>query len=244
MFDAAYPVREDASEIADPASPSTATAPQLKTNRIQQNVLAHSERRLLNWLCARMPAWVTPDKLTVLGVIGAICTFAGYAASNLSADWLWLAIAGYVIQWFGDSMDGSLARFRRIERPNFGYFVDHSCDAVATVLILGGLGLSPYVQVEIAMLAMIGYLLLSIHAFLAARVMGELRLSYMGGGPTELRLVLIALTCAMLWFGHGPGWFGTVSGLDLFVGGVAIILIVLFVIQSVIAGRVLIRGGT
>lgn len=211
--------------------------------RIQQNLLALQERRLLDWLCARMPAWVTPDLLTTIGVFGAAMIFAGYLASNLDPLWLLLSVAGYLVHWFGDSMDGSIARFRRIERPNFGYFVDHSCDAVATVLILGGLGLSPYVQIEVAMLAMIGYLLLSIHAFLAARVMGELRLSYMGGGPTELRIVLIALTAAMMWFGHGPGWFGTVSGLDLFVGGVAVILIVLFAIQSVIAGRILIRTG-
>lgn len=211
--------------------------------RIQQNLLAIQERRLLDWLCARMPAWITPDLLTGIGMVGAVMILAGYLASNLHPLWLLLAVAGYFVHWFGDSMDGSLARFRRIERPNFGYFLDHSCDAVATVMILGGLGLSPFVQVEIAMLAMIGYLLLSIHAFLAARVMGELRLSYMGGGPTELRLVLIALTLAMLWFGDGPGWFNTVSGLDLFVGSVGVLLIVLFAIQSVQAGRVLITRG-
>lgn len=222
---------------------ASAKQPAKPVRRIQQNLLAYHERRLLDWLCARMPAWVTPDLLTGFGVFGALLIFAGYVASHAGPAWLLLSVAGYFVHWFGDSMDGSLARHRRIERPNFGYFVDHSCDAVATVLILGGLGLSPYVQVEVAMLAMIGYLLLSIHAFLAARVMGELRLSYMGGGPTELRIVLIALTIAMMGFGHGPGWFGTISGLDLFVGGVAVILIVLFVIQSIIAGRVLLRSG-
>src|SRR5437868_426000 len=92
--------------------------------RIQQNVLASAERRLLNWMCARMPSWVTPDRLTALGMLGAILVFAGYAASNWLHAWLWLAIFGYGIQWFGDSMDGSLARYRHIERPRFGYFLD------------------------------------------------------------------------------------------------------------------------
>jgi phosphatidylglycerophosphate synthase len=211
--------------------------------RIQQNLLAIQERRLLDWLCARMPGWVTPDQLTGIGMVGAAMILAGYMASNVAPGWLLLSIAGYFVHWFGDSMDGSLARFRRIERPNFGYFLDHSCDAMATVMILGGLGLSPYIQIETALLAMIGYLLLSIHAFLAARVMGELRLSYLGGGPTELRLLLIGITLAMLGFGTGPGWFGAVSGLDIFVGACAFVLFVLFMVQSMAAGRILMQRG-
>src|SRR3546814_4232150 len=90
--------------------------------RIQENVLASSERRLLTWLCAHMPAWVTPDVLTATGMVGALAIFVGYAASGLSPAWLGVALIGYVIQWFGDSMDGSLARYRRIERPSYGYF--------------------------------------------------------------------------------------------------------------------------
>jgi phosphatidylglycerophosphate synthase len=211
--------------------------------RIQQNLLAIQERRLLTWLCARMPGWVTPDLLTASGMVGAGMILAGYIASNWGREWLLLSVAGYFVHWFGDSMDGSLARFRQIERPNFGYFVDHSCDALATVMILGGIGLSPFVQAEAAMIALTGYLLLSIHAFLAARVMGELRLSYMGGGPTELRLLLIALTAIMYVNGGGPHLIGSVTGLDLFIGTVGILLIVLFVIQSMTAGRVLIRQG-
>src|SRR3546814_2933639 len=112
--------------------------------RIQENVLAKSERRLLQWLCKRMPPWVTPDILTATGLVGAALTFTGYSASNLSAEWLWLAIAGYLVQWFGDSMDGSLARFRQIERPSYGYFIDHSCAGLPTALIVWGMGLSTY----------------------------------------------------------------------------------------------------
>jgi phosphatidylglycerophosphate synthase len=205
--------------------------------RIQHNILAKSERLLLTWLCARMPPWVTPDKLTVLGMVGAIATFAGYAASGIASSWLWLAIAGYWVQWFGDSMDGSLARFRKVERPAYGYFIDHSCDGLATLLILAGIGVSPYVRLDVALVALAGYLLLSIHAYLAAKVCGEFRLSYLSAGPTELRLMLILLTLAMLFLGPAAGLFGLVSGFDLFVGIVGVVLIILFVGQTVVMGR-------
>ena len=209
--------------------------------RIQENLLARAERRLLNWICARMPAWVSPDLLTFVGMAGAFMVFAGYLASNLGDEWLALAIAGYVVQWFGDSTDGSLARFRKIERPRYGYFLDHSCDGLATTLVVVGIGLSPYVTLEFALVALAGYLLLSIHAFLSVRVLGELKLSYAYAGPTELRFVLIALTLAMVWFGTGPGYFGRINGFDLFVGGVGCLLIAMFAVQTAVTARRLAR---
>ena len=206
-------------------------------DRIQQNFLARSERQLLTWLCAHMPRQVTPDLLTLLGLIGALMTFIGYTASNVGASWLLLAILGYVIQWFGDSMDGSLARYRRIERPSYGYFIDHSSDGLVTLLILAGIGLSPYVTMDVALVALAGYLLLSIHAYLSARVLGEFKLSYLSAGPTELRLMLIALTVMMMVLGDKPGLFGRWSGFDIFVGTVGVILIILFVGQTLVTGR-------
>lgn len=217
---------------------SQATHTPAPIDRIQENVLARSERRLLNWICARMPAWVAPDMLTGIGMVGAFMVFGGYLASNAGENWLWLSIAGYVVQWFGDSTDGSLARFRKIERPRYGYFLDHSCDGLATSMLVAGIGLSPYVTLEIALVALVGYLLLAIHAFLSVRVLGELKLTYLNAGPTELRFMLIALTLAMMWFGHeGEGWFGAVSGFDLFTGTVGAILIVLFVLQTAVTAR-------
>lgn len=216
--------------------------PPAPVNRIQKNLLAGPERRLLNWLCGIMPRCVTPDLLTSLGVFGGFATFVGYAASGLSTAWLWVAIVGYVLQWFGDSMDGSLARFRRIERPSYGYFIDHSCDGIVTLLILGGMGLSPYVRVDVAMFTVVGYLLLSIHAYLAARVMGEFKLSYGIAGPTELRFVLIGLTIAMMV--TDPVQAPAISGFDIFVGAVGAIFIVLFVSQTLIAGRKLAKSET
>jgi phosphatidylglycerophosphate synthase len=206
-------------------------------SRIQQNVLASSERRLLTWLCSRMPSWVTPDILTALGMVGALAIFVGYAASLFSVEWLWIALAGYVLQWFGDSMDGSLARYRHIERPSYGYFIDHSCDGLANFLILAGMGISPFVRLDVALVALVAYLLLSIHAFLSARVLGELKLSYLAAGPTELRLMLIILTLMMMALGSKPGLFGAISGFDVFVGTVAFILILLFIAQTLITGK-------
>ncbi len=206
--------------------------------RIQQNILALSERRLLNWLCSRMPAWVKPDGLTTLGVLGAFAIFAGYAASSFHTGWLWLAIGGYVLQWFGDSMDGSLARYRKIERPTFGYFIDHSCDGLTTLLILAGMGLSPFVRLDVALVALAGYLLLSVHAFLSVHVIGEMKLSYLNAGPTELRFLLIGMTFAMMATGPRPGGlFGPISGFDVLVGAIAGLLILLFIIQTLVTAR-------
>jgi phosphatidylglycerophosphate synthase len=205
--------------------------------RIQQNWLAAGERRVLDWLCAHMPASMTPDKLTVIGMAGAVMIFAGYVASNLAPEWLLLSIAGYGVQWFGDSLDGSLARYRRIERPSYGYFIDHSCDGLANLLIVAGIGLSPFVTMDVAMIALAGYLLMSIHAFLSARVVGELRLSYLSAGPTELRLVLIGMTVMMMVLGSGRGMFGEWSGFDIVVGTIGGALILLFVFQTLVTGR-------
>lgn len=129
-------------------------------------------------------------------------------------------------------MDGSLARHRAIERPSYGYFIDHSCDGLSTLLMLAGIGASPFVTMDVALLALAGYFLLSIHAFLSARVLGELKLSYLSAGPTELRLLLIALTVMMMILGDGPGWFGRWSGFDIFVSIVAALLIILFIGQT------------
>ncbi|MXO74446.1 CDP-alcohol phosphatidyltransferase family protein [Altererythrobacter aerius] len=213
------------------------TVPLQTPRRIQRNVLAVGEKRLLAWLCARLPASVTPDGLTALAMLAALAIGAGYALSTLHPAWLILAVAGYPIHWFGDSLDGTIARYRHIERPRFGYFIDHSCDGFAALLILGGLGISPYLQVEIALFAVVAYLLLAVHTFLLAKVAGEFPLSHMGAGPTELRLILIALTVTMGVLGPD---FGRIAGFNLFdivFGALATLLIGIFIVQTVRVGR-------
>lgn len=212
-------------------------APDAPIQRIQENLVARTERRVLNRLCAILPRWITPDILTAIGMFGAFMVFAGYLSSNVDEDWLWLSIGGYVVHWFGDSLDGSLARFRRIERPRYGYFLDHSCDGFATMLVVVGIGLSSYVELTVALVALVGYLLMSIHAFLSVKVVGELRLSYLNAGPTELRLVLIGLTLAMLIAGPENPIIWHLNGFDLFVGGAGLLLIGLFVLQTATTAR-------
>lgn len=211
--------------------------------RIQENMLAVQERRLLNWICPRLPGWVTPDKLTLLALIGAVTIFAGYVGSITSRHWLWLSVAGYVLHWFGDSLDGSLARFRSIERPRYGYFVDHSADVLGALLILIGLGISPYIRLDVALVALVGYYMLAAHSFLSARVAGELKLTYIAAGPTELRLILIGLTVSMYAIGYNEPQFEGLGAFDLFVGAVGAVLVVVFLFQTAMMARRLARQG-
>lgn len=212
--------------------------------RIQQNVLARQERLLLNHFCARLPNWVTPDKLTSLGFFGAVMVAAGYILSWHAPLWLALSVVGYFVNWFGDSLDGSLARWRRIERPAYGYFLDHSVDGLAIFLMVGGLGLTPYMRFDVALICVVCYLLLAIHTFLAAKVLGEFRLSYMAGGPTELRIMLIIMTMLMPVIGARDIGGVNMSAFDIFAMGVAAILLALFLIQSFVTARLLrTRGG-
>jgi archaetidylinositol phosphate synthase len=205
--------------------------------RIQENFLAKHERRLLNWLCARLPDWLTPDRLTATGFGGSMISVAGYIMSNQDRNWLWLAVAGYFINWFGDSLDGSVARFRKIERPSFGYFIDHSTDALATSFLLASIGLSPYARLDVLLIGLVCYLLLSIHAFLAAKVIDEFRLSYVGAGPTELRLLLIAMTITMYWLGPKASPWLNLSVFDVFIAGFSVILLSLFIKQTLQTAR-------
>ena len=216
--------------------------------RIQENITARAERRVLNWLCARLPLWLTPDRLTAIGFAGAVLVAIGFAMSNFGREWLMLAIAGFAINWFGDSLDGSIARYRKIERPNYGYFIDHSLDALANTLLVLGMGLSPYLRVDVALFGLVGYLLLSVHTFISARIFGVFQLSYLGGGPTEMRLALMAMTAAM--YLAGPDQFvpwpvGRLpfTPFDLFVGGLGTMLTGIFVFQTIRTGMVLFRKG-
>src|SRR5574339_892610 len=111
--------------------------------RVNDILLGPLERPTLKWLAAHMPAWVTPDICTIIGVLGAILTSLSYVLTVLDNNFLWLASLGFVINWFGDSLDGTLARHRRIERPIYGFFLDHTIDAVSGTMIFLGLGITP-----------------------------------------------------------------------------------------------------
>ena len=170
-------------------------------------LLADPERRLLRAAAARLPAVVTPDHLTGLGVLGALGVGAAYALSGVSAVWLWVASACFVVQWLGDSLDGTLARVRGTERPRYGYYLDHVVDAFSTAVIGVGVGLSPYVNPCVALGVVIVYLALSINVYLESNVFGVFRLAYGRLGPTEVRIILIAANAALVLIAPGPNLY-------------------------------------
>lgn len=198
--------------------------------RVNDILLGPLERPALRWLAAHMPPWITPDICTAIGVGGALITFAGYVLSNLHPGFLWLASLGFIINWFGDSLDGTLARYRRIERPMYGYFVDHTTDAISQVIIAMGLGLTPYVSFDMACLLVIAYLMLSVMVYLRTYVVGEFKISYGGLGPTESRVIAVLLNTGMYFFGmqYLTLYQITFSPYDVLVAALAVLLFSFF----------------
>jgi phosphatidylglycerophosphate synthase len=168
--------------------------------RTSEFLLAPFERRVLPRLAAGLPQWVMPDHLTILGLLASTGVAAAYLLSNRNPAWLWGASAALVVNWFGDSLDGTLARYRKIERPRYGYYLDHLTDAYSTLAVGLGLGLSPYMLLSVGLSISIVYLVLSINVYLETHAFGEFSFGYGRFGPTEARLVLIFLnTMALLW---------------------------------------------
>src|SRR3954449_13476743 len=195
-------------------------------------LLARPEGRVLEWIARRLPAWVMPDHLTALGVLAAIGIAAAYALSNQDPIWLWAASGLLVVHWLGDSLDGTLARVRRSERPRYGYYLDHLVDAIATALIGIGLGLSPYMLLATGLVIVIAYLVLSINTYLETYAFGVFTLGYGRIGPTEARLLLVVVnTLIALGVGLGFNVHGLgVTVLDLIgLGAAALALIALIV---------------
>jgi archaetidylinositol phosphate synthase len=180
--------------------------------RSKQFLLARVEGRALESIARRLPAWITPDAMTALGVLAAVGIAGAYLLSNGDKAWLWAASALLVVHWLGDSLDGTLARVRKIERPKYGYYLDHLVDAIATAIIGLGLGLSPWMLLSVGLVIVIAYLVLSINTYLETYAFGVFTLGYGRIGPTEVRLVLIALN-TLIALGVGLGF--EVAGLGL-----------------------------
>jgi archaetidylinositol phosphate synthase len=172
-----------------------------KHQRVNDILLGPLERPVLRWLAEHMPAWITPDICTAIGMFGAFWIMVSYALSAVDKNFLWLASFGFIINWFGDSLDGTLARYRHIERPQFGFFLDHTTDAFNEVMIFLGLGLTPYVRFDVACLVLVAYLLLSVLVYVRTCVMGEFKISYGKLGPTEFRVIAMLLNAGMYFGG-------------------------------------------
>jgi len=169
--------------------------------------LARFERWALPRLASSLPRWVVPDHLTLLGILAATWIAVAYALSNRNEAWLWAASAGLVVHWFGDSLDGTLARVRKIERPRYGFYLDHLTDAYSTTAIGIGLGLSPYMLLSVGLAIVIAYLVLSINVYLETHAFGKFRYGYGVTGPTEARIILLALNLLALTIGPLPFHF-------------------------------------
>lgn len=156
------------------------------------------EKRLLLWMAARVPGAVTPDHLTLLGLASLLACGVSYA---FAADHPWLlhaVNAGLVLNWLGDSLDGTLARHRRHERPRFGFYVDHLVDAFGALFLVGGLAVSGLMTPIVGASLLVAYFLLAIQTYLAAYAIGRFKISWGGLGGTELRIVLAALNLVVM----------------------------------------------
>lgn len=218
--------------------------------RVNNILLGPLERPTLHWLAAHSPPWMTPDLYTAIGVSGSFVSLIGYILSRFHPAFLWLATLGFVVNWYGDSLDGTLARYRHIERPLYGFFVDHVLDAISQVCFFLGLGLSPYISFNMASMALVAFLLLTSLVFLRTCSVGEFRISYSMLGPTEARVLAILLNTAMFVFGRQAwpvplGVLGTasVNPYDMAIGGLTLLLLYFFMSTAWTEGVRLAKAG-
>ncbi|OGO30036.1 MAG: hypothetical protein A2136_09755 [Chloroflexi bacterium RBG_16_54_11] len=210
-----------------------------KHKRVNDILLGPLERPALNWLAAHSPRWITPDWMTVIGIAGALVITLGYGLSNFHPAFFWLATLGFIINWFGDSLDGTLARYRRIERPKFGFYIDHVADVLTEIIIILGLGISPYIKFSVASMCCIAYIAMSVLVYVRMNVMGEFKISYSKLGPTEVRVLAILLNTCMFFIGDYTfklsigSTFAAISPYDLFVIFITLLILYFFAVTSV-----------
>lgn len=205
--------------------------------RLQESFTARAERRALAWLAARLPSWMNSDHLTLIGFAAMIFAGASYALARTNRVGLILATIFLALNWFGDSLDGTLARLRNRLRPRYGFYVDHMIDTLGGFFLMGGLAISGIVDWRIALGMFIAFLMLSVEVYLAAYTLGTFRLSFAKFGPTEIR-ILLALGNAASWFHPDARVFGSsyrvfdVGGI-VAIAGISLMLIVSTIVNTV-----------
>lgn len=202
---------------------------------------SRAERRVLRWLAARTPPAVTSDHLTFLGLVSMAACGLLYAASARHPWLLLLVNLGLVLNWLGDSLDGTLARHRGVERPRFGFYVDHLVDAFGALFVLGGLGVSGLMSPLVAAGLLVAYLLLAIETYLATYAIGRFKISWGPLGGTELRILLAAANVTVLWRPRLALGGGSWLVFDVLGAGGAAALAVLAVVAGVRGTRALAR---
>ncbi len=210
-----------------------------QAKRIQTSLLNGVERKVLVWMAERMPRWVTSDMLSGIGFVGALIIAAGYMLSDININFLWFSSFGFVIHWFGDSMDGSLARVRQTQRPLYGFYLDHTLDVITEFIMFMGAGLSALLRLDIALLVFIAYLMLTLNVTINTHLKGEFRLTYAKLGPTEFRLIMIIVNTLLIYIRplreFSTIWnIGscslTMSGLDIIALGIFALLLIIYVV--------------
>lgn len=213
---------------------NTATStPFTSARRVNHALTAHLERRALLWMAERVPSWLTSDHLTALGFLTQIAAAISYALSRYNRLALLLVIVCIVTNWFGDSMDGTLAHVRCQQRPRYGFYVDHIVDILGATALMCGLGLSGFVHWQIAVAMLVGFLLLASESYLATYTLDRFKLSQGLCGPTEIRILLILGTLALL-----RSQYTTIFGHQFLlfdIGGAisAVCMVLLTIIQAV-----------
>jgi len=162
-----------------------------KHQRIQESLLAPLESRILRFFARIMPRWVNSDHLTALGLFGMLVAGVFYYMSQWNPVYLYLVNLAIAVNWFGDSLDGTLARHRNRQRPRYGYYVDHILDSFGALALVAGLSLSGLMSERVAAGFLVVYLLLNIHIYLATTATGRFKISFGLVGPTELRIGLM-----------------------------------------------------
>ena len=167
--------------------------------RIQQSITASVERKILLWLARRTPERVSPDHLTALGFVAQLLAAASYAWARWNKWGLVLAAIFIGVNWLGDSLDGTLARYRGRLRPRYGFYLDHMIDSFGAVALMSGLAASGYIHWQVSAGMLVAFLMLSIETYLTAYTLSDFRLSHGFFGPTEIRILLIAGSLAVLF---------------------------------------------
>ncbi len=201
--------------------------------RVQGTLVTWAEKKALNWLAARMPIWVNSDHLTLLGFAAQFMVGVSYALARGNKNWLWAATAFLAINWFGDSLDGTLARYRNRQRPRYGFYVDHVIDTFGSIFLCTGLALSGFMSPMAAMILLVAFLALSIEVYLATYCLGQFKLGHFGMGPTEMRIILAIGNMAL--FTHARVHFLGAEYLLFDLGGViaATGMLIMLVVSAV-----------
>jgi archaetidylinositol phosphate synthase len=166
------------------------SGPKADVVRIQRSLLTTLERRTLIWMAHRLPRAIHSDHLTVLALMAMAGAGLSYWLARFTPVGLLLVVIFLAVNWFGDSLDGTLARVRQCQRPRYGYYVDHVVDAIGAVCLFGGLAASGFMSAPIAAVLLMAYFLLCLEVYLATVSLGDFRMSFFGVGPTELRIIL------------------------------------------------------